>query len=100
VEGGKKTRAPCRGRRFIRGEKGGCSTTRARTIAVKNDRGASLDKKIFCLGRLFFDFFWKKIKKQAPQTSFHFAAGGGEILVTHPRAAIAPQGTANENRFR
>jgi hypothetical protein len=41
------------------------------------------NKKIFCLVACFFDFF-RKIKKTGDQTLFYFAAGGGEILVTHP----------------
>jgi hypothetical protein len=42
-----------------------------------------LRKKIFCLVACFFDFFCKNQKK-GEQTLFYFAAGGGEILVTHP----------------
>jgi hypothetical protein len=42
-----------------------------------------LNKKIFCLGSCFL-IFSKKNQKTGAQTSFHFAAGGGEILFTHP----------------
>jgi hypothetical protein len=43
-----------------------------------------LNKKIFCLGAVFLIFSKKKSKKGA-QTSFYFAAGGGEILFAQPR---------------
>jgi hypothetical protein len=43
-----------------------------------------LNKKAFCLG-VFFLIFSKKNQRKDAQTSFYFAAGGGEMLFTEPR---------------
>jgi hypothetical protein len=45
-----------------------------------------LNKKIFCLGACFL-IFSRKNQKTGAQTSFYFAAGGGEILFTKPKIA-------------
>jgi hypothetical protein len=57
--------------------KGGVSQVRERSAKQKN----------ILFDRLFFDFF-RKNQKTGDQTLFYFAAGGGEILVTHPLYCI------------
>jgi hypothetical protein len=44
------------------------------------------NKKYFVWPPVFFDFF-RKNQKKGDKTLFYFAAGGGEMLVPHPRPA-------------